>query len=278
MEKIESMLKDIGMREYEAKAFNIVVQCRVCSADQISKMARIPLTRVYETMQSLQKTGLVTVLNTRPKKYKLVSVDALSNILEQKRRSMEREIEKSSAVIKEIRSMIPKNVTNGTDEAREGFWIYKGRESTIRKISEESRKSRKEVFYFSDDFSWLPRIQKVLTDKIREGVPVKVLMNINSETTDTVKKLLDMGADVRAWDIKGLRGSVSDNKKVHLVSKIPRAGVNQEEQYGSEGTDEMFMYDCLATGNPIIVNMVKTYFNVFWWRGEKPTSTRMRNG
>ena len=41
MEKIESMLKDIGMREYEAKAFNIVVQCRVCSADQISKMAKV---------------------------------------------------------------------------------------------------------------------------------------------------------------------------------------------------------------------------------------------
>ena len=47
-------------------------------------------------------------------------------------------------------------------------------------------------------------------------------------------------------------------------------GVRIDNHYGRAGTDELFMYDCIATENPIIVNMVKTYFDVFWWRGERP--------
>ena len=80
MEKVESLLRDIGLKEYEAKAFMSICQCGICSADQVSKISNIPLTRVYETMQSLQKLGIVTVLNTRPKKYRFLSVDALSNL------------------------------------------------------------------------------------------------------------------------------------------------------------------------------------------------------
>ena len=270
MEKAESLLKDIGMKEYEAKAFTVIVKSGVCSAEQISKMSQIPLTRVYETMNSLQKLGLVTVLNTRPKKYRLVSVDALTNLIETKKRRMEREIERSGSIIKEIKAMVPKASMGDSEEIREGFWIFKGRETAIRKITDEGKKARKEILYFSDDFSWLPRFRKLITNKIEEGVSVKVLMNIGGKTNEIVNELQDIGVDVRGWDVKGLRGSIIDSGNVHLVSKIPRAGVRDNNHYGKEGSDDMFLYDCLTTANPIIVNMVKTYFDVFWWRGDKP--------
>jgi sugar-specific transcriptional regulator TrmB len=270
MEKIESLLKDIGMKEYEAKAFNVVVQSGVCSADQINKMSRIPLTRVYETMQNLQKLGLVTVLNTRPKKYRLVSVDALANLLEQKRNRMTREIERSKAIIKEIKAMIPKNTNGKSEEIKEGFWMFTGREASIRKITEDSRKAAKELLFFSDDFSWMPRFRKVIEERISNGTQVKVLVNVNEKTMGTIRELIEMGADVRGWDVQGLRGGITDSTTVHLVSKIPRTGTDPKMHYGIEGSDELFMYNCLSTANPIIVNMVKTYFDVFWWRGEKP--------
>jgi len=139
MNKAESLLKDIGMKEYEAKAFTSIVKCGTCSAEQINKMSRIPLTRVYETMQSLQKLGIVTVLNTRPKKYKLISVDAINNIIEHKKKLMQQELERSGTIIKEIKSLIPKNVAENPEEMREGLWIFKGRETAIRKIMERRR-------------------------------------------------------------------------------------------------------------------------------------------
>ena len=270
MERIESMLKDIGMKEYEAKAFNVTVQCGVCSADRISKTSGIPLTRVYETMQSLQKMGLVTVLNTRPKKYRLVSLDALSNLMESKKRKMERELERSGNIIKELRNIIPKVSARDSDEIREGFWVFKGRETAIRKISDDARNARKDIIYFSDDFSWFARFRKLIKSKIAEGVSVKVLMNVNDKTMSTAKELLSIGVDVRSWDVRSLRGSIRDSETVHLVSKIPRTGVKNGNHYGEAGTDELYMYDTLTTANPIMVNMVKTYFDVFWWRGEKP--------
>lgn len=270
MERAESLLKDIGMKEYEARAFTTVVQCGVCSADQISKMSRIPLTRVYETMQSLQKFGLVTVLNTRPKKYRLVSVDALSNLAEHKKRRMERELERSNTIIKEIKDIIPKASMGDSEKIKEGFWIFKGRETAIRKMSDKGKGAEKDMLFFSDDFSWFPRFRKLIESKLKEGISVKVLININEKTMNTLDKLLKVGIDIRGWDIKGLSGSIIDSEIIHLVSKIPRAGVNANNHYGNPGSDEFFMYDCLTTENPIIVNMVKTYFDVFWWRGEKP--------
>jgi sugar-specific transcriptional regulator TrmB len=270
MDRVESLLKEMGMKEYEAKAFTAIMQCGVCSAEQISKASRIPLTRVYETMGSLQKLGMVTVLNTRPKKYKLISVDALSNLIEEKKRSIRQEIERSNDIIKQIKEIVPKAAPQDTVEVREDFWIFKGRETAIRKIAEGEKKSASEILLFSDDFSWFPRFRKVLQHRLRDGVAAKVLINLNEKTSRTLNELLKMGADVRGWDITGLLGVIIDGRSIHLVSKIPRAGVRQEEYYGKPGSDEFFMYDCLFTRNPTMVNMVKTYFDVFWWRGERP--------
>jgi sugar-specific transcriptional regulator TrmB len=268
---IEPLLKDIGMKEYEAKAFTTVVQSGVCSAEQISKRSRIPLTRVYETMASLQKRGLVTVMNTRPKMYRLVSVDALSNIIEEKKRLLQQEIDRSATIIKQIKQSMPRGTASSSqNEVKGDFWIFKGRETAIRKITEEEKKSGREILLFSDDFSWFPRFKKVLGCRTGSGVTVKILINLNEMTTETVKELLDIGVEVRGWEGKGLRGDIIDGRMAHLVSKIPRAGVSIEDNYGEPGNDELFMYDCLATDNPIIVNMIKTYFDIFWWRGERP--------
>ena len=270
MKRTESLLRDIGMKEYEAKAFMAVVQCGVCSADQVSKISHIPLTRVYETMQSLQKLGIVTVLNTRPKKYRLVSVGALSNLLEHKKRLMKQELDRTEAIIKEIKSMVPKAPVGDSDEMKEGFWIIKGRNPSWRRIVDEEKNAEKEILYFSDDFSWFPRFRKIFESKIKQGIVVKVLINLNEKTIRTVNELLKIGADVRGWDVKGLRGDIIDSRLIHLVSKIPRPGIEPENYYGEEGSDELFIYDCLTTGNPILVNMVKTYFDIFWWRGDRP--------
>ncbi len=271
MNNIEPLLKDIGMKEYEAKAFAVILQqCRLCSAEQLSRLARIPLTRVYETMGSLQKQGLVTALNTRPKKYRLISIDALSNIIEEKKRLHQHDIDRSEAIIKQIKHAVPKTVPKHADDIRKDFWVFEGRETAIRKITEEEKKSTKEMLIFSDDFSWFPRFRKVLKSKINNGVTVKVLIDLDEKTSGTVKELLKIGADVRGWDVKSLSGDIIDNNMTHMISKIPRAGVNINNHYGRPGTEELFVYNCLATSNPIMVRMVKTYFDVFWWRGERP--------
>jgi sugar-specific transcriptional regulator TrmB len=270
MDKAESLLRDIGLKEYEAKAFVSIVQCGVCSADQVSKISHIPLTRVYETMQSLQKMGIVTVLNTRPKKYRLVSVDALNNLIEHKKRLMKQELDRSETIIKEIKSMVPKASLGDSNEVREGFWIIKGREPSARKIIDEEKKAGKEILYFSDDFSWFPKFRKIFEARIKSGVAVKVLININDKTVKTVNDLVSIGADVRGWDVKGLRGDIIDSRLIHLVSQVPKPGVNPDQHYGREGSNDLYFYDCLTTENPILVNMVKTYFDIFWWRGERP--------
>ncbi len=271
MKDIEPLLREIGMKEYEAKAWLTLLKNGTSTADAVSKLSGIPVTRVYETLDSLEKRGLVIVQKSRPKKYSIISVDSLRNILDEKRRKMERELEKSSEIIKRIKDSVPAPPDNPLEEETETVWILNGRENILAKINEVMRKAKREILVFSDDLSWYDRIEKSLT--CRSGRTVKILINLNEHTMNTAKKALSSGIKVRGWEMKGLMGAMIDGKLLYLVSKIPKPGVNEKDYYGKPGSDELFSYQCLVTGNPILVRMFRSYYDSFWWRGENPEKT-----
>ncbi len=74
MEKAKAMLKNLGLTEYEAKAYVTLVKFGTLTAEKISEMGKIPLPRVYDTIAELHKKGFVLVGNTRPKKFKAVEI------------------------------------------------------------------------------------------------------------------------------------------------------------------------------------------------------------
>ncbi|MHA2067525.1 MAG: TrmB family transcriptional regulator, partial [Candidatus Thorarchaeota archaeon] len=103
MKNLEPLLRDMGMKEYETKAWIALLNRGACTADTISKAASIPVTRVYETLENLEKRGLVVVQRTRPKRYRLVSVDSLNNLIDERKNNMENEIKKSTQILKKIK-------------------------------------------------------------------------------------------------------------------------------------------------------------------------------
>ena len=66
-------LKKLGLKEYESRAYTGLLEIGQASAEQISEAHSIPLPRVYDTMNSLARRGLLYVSNTRPKIYRAVS-------------------------------------------------------------------------------------------------------------------------------------------------------------------------------------------------------------
>jgi len=70
MEKIEELLRDFGLTEYEIKAFVTLLKLKVATAEQISEVGNIPLPRVYDTLSELKNKGFVLISKTRPKRFK----------------------------------------------------------------------------------------------------------------------------------------------------------------------------------------------------------------
>ena len=269
MKKLEPLLRDMGMKEYETKAWLALFSGGSCTADAISKAASIPVTRVYETLDNLEKRGLVVVQRTRPKKYRLVSVDSLNNLIEERKSNMENEINKSRQIFKRIKDYVPTLPNVDMIEETDTVWVFNGRENILRKINEGIINASKEVLVFSDDLSWYDRIEKALKKASELKTGVKLLINVNESTESMIRKAISAGIKIRGWDMVGLMGSVIDDT-LYLVSKVPRQGVDEKQYYGVPGNDSLFSYKCLMTRNPILTKMFRSYYDSFWWRGNNP--------
>jgi sugar-specific transcriptional regulator TrmB len=272
MRNLEPLLRDMGMKEYESKAWLALLNRGACTADAISKAATIPVTRVYETLENLEKRGLVVVQKTRPKKYRLISVDSLNNLIDEKKTDMENEINKSTQILKKIKDIVPDLPNIEMVEEKDTVWVVNGRENILRKIIEGISGAGTDILLFTDDFTWYDRIEKALKRASKMKIGIKLMSNVNDHTKTPIQKALSYGIKIRGWDMEGLMGTVIDNT-LYLVSKVPRQGVDEKQYYGIPGNDSLFSYKCLMTRNPIIVKMFRSYYDSFWWRGNDPEKT-----
>lgn len=270
MEALYGLLKSMGMQVYESKAYICLLQNGVCTADQISKMGEIPLPRVYETLSSLHKRGMVKVLKSRPQKYHAVSGESLKALIEEKKEKMTREVEKSEELYSKILQIMPKKIPKMSEAEKQDFWIVAGRKNIIKSVIEQQKRANSEILIFGDDLSWLPEFHDILRKKRRDGVKIRILCNINNRTRRNVQKALSMGIELRELQLVGLMGNIIDGKFVMMGTKNPRPGVKDEQYYGIPGTDRLFAYEAINTENPTLLRAFTSYFDIAWTKGKTP--------
>ena len=78
-----TLLQDLGLKEYEARAFVALSRCDSGTAKEISEISEVPRTRVYDAIRVLEQQGLVEVQQSTPKQFRAVTPDEAVRILEQ---------------------------------------------------------------------------------------------------------------------------------------------------------------------------------------------------
>lgn len=68
-------LKAAGLTEYEARCFVALTQLSTGTAKEISQVAEIPRSRVYDTVERLDQRGLVEVQQSNPREYNAVPIE-----------------------------------------------------------------------------------------------------------------------------------------------------------------------------------------------------------
>ena len=68
-EKIKTMLKRVGLTDYEADAYLLLMEKGALTAKQISYGAQIPYSKVYQVLNSLEKKGWIEATRKRPSRY-----------------------------------------------------------------------------------------------------------------------------------------------------------------------------------------------------------------
>lgn len=76
VEEATAALQELGLTEYEARCFVALARMTTGTAKDISQVADVPRSRVYDTVERLDEKGLVDVQYSDPREYKAVPTEA----------------------------------------------------------------------------------------------------------------------------------------------------------------------------------------------------------
>jgi len=210
--ELTRLLEELGLTEYEAKTLGAMFKLSEAEAPEISRLAQVPKTRVYDVLDRLTKKGLIIEIFGRPKKYRVESVDSVFECLISSKRADLKKLEDRAEKLKGL--VLSKNGL--MKDASERVMKVKDKNDFMRILSKELEGAKKSVV----GFTTLGKDYRIVNDCIRglsdRNVEVKLVAKIAQESAHVEKDYKSRGIDMKNAD-HGIHAYVVDGKKVILA-------------------------------------------------------------
>jgi sugar-specific transcriptional regulator TrmB len=119
-ERAIELLQQLGLKEYESKAYVALSRLPQGTAKQISEVSEIPRTRVYDAVRVLETKGLVEIQHSSPQQFRAVSIDEAAETL---RDTYESRVETLRDALQQVEPVDTDRDTEVTHEV----WALSGR-------------------------------------------------------------------------------------------------------------------------------------------------------
>ncbi len=209
-EKTKRAMRDFGLTDYETRIYLTLLRHEDMVASDISKIANVPYSKIYEMLSNLEKKGWIESNNSRPKNFRARSpYIALENI----KSNLERiQKQKESQILGELQPLFE----NKESLERPEIWIVRGMNNIVERAKDTISRSRREILLA------LPFITQDLAEKISpiliylksRGINVTILA---SEASVKILQKFDNIAEIRIRDKMFGGGIISDSKEVLLL-------------------------------------------------------------
>ena len=146
-EEARKTLRDIGLTSYETRAYLALIESGVMTASQVSERSEVPYSKIYETLNSLQRKGWIETKTGRPTRY---YPKAPSEAFQASRLRLEENIGLwNQTVIEELQPLYERR------EFREkpDVWILRGEASVVAKLQEMVDGAKKELMVAAPGFA-----------------------------------------------------------------------------------------------------------------------------
>jgi HTH-type transcriptional regulator, sugar sensing transcriptional regulator len=212
---MEKELKELGLSDYESRAYLALVKLGSSTGLNISKESQVPQGKVYATLYRLIEKGFVFALNSKPKIFKVVDPEvAIRQFLKDKKASLE-DLERS--LPKRIKSLkIAKK-----DETDEKVSLFIGKKNAFipnHHIMESCKKTLDIMFTFEIIF---PKTKRLLIEKLRKGVKIRVLATKKANKS-LIKEILGYGIKVRHYPVQEIRIFTRDREEANIQVVNPK--------------------------------------------------------
>jgi HTH-type transcriptional regulator, sugar sensing transcriptional regulator len=219
-EKTKRILQEIGLTDYEIKAYVSLLSNPGVQASEVSKGSDVPVSKIYEVLGNLERKGWVESQNTRPSKYFPKSP---STALQALKMRMEAELKSNEDHL--LSELMPLYEQKEIQE-RPDIWIIRGDYNIIAKVSESIDRCKKELLVVVPSAlnSVVELLIPPLTNVRSSGVNVRILMSgeISEKSVAKITSLAELrfkenmfggGVIVDASEVVLLLGSSPENRE-----------------------------------------------------------------
>lgn len=196
-EAVESLM-ELGLTEYEARCYVAVTQLTAGTAKEISQVANVPQSRVYDVAERLHERGLVDVQESEPRRFFAVPT---KDALERLRQTYHDSLETADQHLQSLESR---------ENEAAGVWQVANQEDILLRMKMATDEAQNEIFLVLGDDSLLDQdVIETLADASDRGV------TIYAEVTS------EEGRDRLHDAVPDCRVTISDLPKLAIDDKMP---------------------------------------------------------
>jgi len=215
-------LKDFGLNTYESKLWVALLSRGSSTAGELSDIARVPRSRSYDVLESLERKGFIIMKLGKPIKYVAVPPEA---VIERVKKKVKEGAEKQLKVINELKTgdilyELNSLHNQGSDliEPTDLIGYIKGRENLYNHIETMLRKAKTSVIITTTEEGIKRKsrdLDQAFAKAKQRGIKIKIAAPLTKTNTLEAKKLSKY-ASVKTTDIKS-RFIVVDGKEMMFM-------------------------------------------------------------
>ncbi len=232
-----SLLKELNLTEYEAKALVTLFKFSESDAPTISRNSEIPKTRIYDVLDKLKEKGYVLEVYKSPKTYKIINPDEIfKGLLDSKKNELLNLSKKVDEVV--LNTTWSSYATNTPEKVLQ----VNNLKDYNKFLSQEFESAQKEIHGFTNLDERIDSLKSVFTNK-----------NLNvSILTNPVTKLHEIPKHVSVQETNhSMDAFVVDKKKVIMALNdlsSPKKAYNLT----------------VLENNPTLANALLSHFKDYW--------------
>ncbi|MFC6613658.1 TrmB family transcriptional regulator [Halopenitus salinus] len=170
-------LKALGLSAYAARTFVALVSLGQGTARDVSELADVPRTRVYDAADELRDRGLVDVKRSNPKRFWAISTETAG-------RHFEQEYDRRVTALTDALDGL--ETTNRSSQQR-GVWTVTGRETVAERVVDLISAADDEVVYMTAEELLTEEIVESLARASDDGVSIR-LAEMSDGTEDRLER------------------------------------------------------------------------------------------
>jgi|TARA_Y100000034_G_C6907847_1_gene421871 sugar-specific transcriptional regulator TrmB len=236
---IQNLLKRVGLNQYESAVYTSLVSRGVSTVGEIAEASKVPRSRVYDVLGSLEKKGFSLVQLGRPVKYSAVKLDLVVEKLKQgAEKEYQNQVSHLDNVGIDLEKELGKFAAKQNDDS-DSISIIRGEDNLNNHIKSMITSAGKKLLKLTDE-TGIDRIHKQyrvhLTDAKKRGVKTRVITNKHKTKAPTGFKNF---AEPRANKKMNGRFLVKDGKESLLLTGKD-TGIWVKGQYLANSLEQLF--------------------------------------